>query len=160
MSSETDTATDVAQLEARLRRLEDNEAIGRLFLEYRRLLDLRDFAAYAQLFAEDGEWLGNLGRAKGPVEIEQLLIRTLAAWGGESTAHLHLVDNVVIDVDGDEATAQSTWVYITRDFSDNPVLSLIGHYEDVLTRTDAGWRFLRRKAYLDFPYEAFQKDAE
>ena len=153
MTEETGTAA-MAALEARVQRLEDIEAIGRLFLEYRRLLDRRDFAGYAQLFTEDGEWLGNLGRAQGPAAIEQLLIRTLEGWGGESTAHLHLVDNVVTDVDGDTATAQSTWVYITRDFSDNPVLSLIGHYDDVLAKTAAGWRFQRRIAYLDFPYEA------
>jgi ketosteroid isomerase-like protein len=156
MTGETHTATGIGLLEARLLRLEDVEAIRRLFLEYRRLLDRRDFAAYAKLFTEDGEWLGNLGCAKGPAEIEQLLIRTLDGWTGESSAHLHLVDNVVIDVDGDRAEATSTWVYITRDFSDNPVLSLIGHYEDVLARTDAGWRFLRRVAYLDFPYEALE----
>ena len=147
------TGTDVAALDARLQRLEDQDAIWRLFLEYRRHLDRRDFAAYAQLFTDDGEWVGNLGRARGPAEIEQLLIRTLEHWGGESTAHLHLVDNAVVEVDGNRATAESTWVYITRDFRDNPVLSLIGHYRDVLTRTEAGWRFLRREAYLDFPYE-------
>jgi ketosteroid isomerase-like protein len=154
MTSGSPGTADVAALEARLRRLEDREEIWRLFMEYRRHLDRRDFAAYASLFCEDGEWLGNLGRARGPAEIEQLLIRTLAAWDGERTAHLHLVDNAVVDVDGDRATAESTWVYITRDFSDNPVLSLIGHYRDVLARTAEGWRFQRREAYLDFPYEA------
>ena len=142
-------------LDARLRRLEDQDAIWRLFQEYRRHLDRRDFASYSRLFTDDGEWLGNLGHARGPAEIEQLLIRTLAGWDGEATAHLHLVDNAVTDVDGDRATAESTWVYITRDFSDNPVLSLIGHYRDVLTRTPGGWRFLRREAYLDFPYQEF-----
>ena len=60
----------------------------------------------------------------------------------------------VVEVDGDRATASSTWVYITRDFSDNPVLSLIGHYRRRPTRTDGGWKFLRREAYLDFPYSA------
>jgi ketosteroid isomerase-like protein len=150
--SPDDFESTVAALESRVRRLEDREAIWNLFLEYRRQLDRRDFAAYAQLFTDDGEWLGNLGSARGPAEIEQLLIRTLDGWGGESTAHLHLVDNAAIDVDGDRATAESTWVYITRDFSDNPVLSLIGHYRDVVIRTEAGWRFSRREAYLDFPY--------
>ena len=152
--SPDDFESTLAALESRVRRLEDREAIWNLFLEYRRQLDRRDFAAYAQLFTEDGEWLGNLGSARGPAEIEQLLIRTLDGWGGESSAHLHLVDNAVIEVDGDRATAESTWVYITRDFSDNPVLSLIGHYRDVVVRTNAGWRFSRREAYLDFPYEA------
>jgi ketosteroid isomerase-like protein len=145
----------LAALEARVRRLEDKDEIWRLFQEYRRQLDRRDFAAYSRLFADDGEWLGNLGTARGPAEIEQLLVRTLAGWDGESSAHLHLVDNAVVDVDSDagRATAESTWVYITRDFSDNPVLSLIGHYRDVVVRTGEGWKFQRREAYLDFPYE-------
>jgi len=154
MTTVTQDETAVAALTARVQLLEDREAIWRLFMDYRRHLDRRDFAAYAQLFTEDGEWLGNLGHARGPAEIEQLLIRTLDAWSGEKTAHLHLVDNAVVDVVGDRATAESTWVYITRDFSDNPVLSLIGHYRDVLVRTENGWRFLRREAYLDFPHEA------
>lgn len=141
-------------VEERLQRLEDRESIWRLFMEYRRHLDRRDFAAYGQLFTDDGEWLGNLGRATGPAEIESLLVRTLEGFTGEATAHLHLVDNPVIDVDGDRATASSTWVYITRDFSDNPVVSLIGHYDDVLTRTESGWKFLRRVATLDFPFQA------
>jgi ketosteroid isomerase-like protein len=151
METQTDL-TELTALEARVRRLEDIEDIWRLFIEYRRHLDRRDFAAYAQLFVEDGEWIGDLGQAKGHAEIEQLLIQMLEGFAGESTAHLHLVDNAVIDVDGDQATAESTWIYITRDFSDNPVLSLIGHYRDVVVRTESGWRFLRRVAYRDFPY--------
>ena len=51
------------------------------------------------------------------------------------------------------AGAALGWVYITRDFSDNPVLSLIGHYHDVIVRTGEGWRFQRREAYLDFPFQ-------
>jgi hypothetical protein len=151
METETDV-TELTALEARVQRLEDIEDIWRLFIEYRRHLDRRDIAADAQLFVEDGEWIGDLGRAKGHAEIEQLLIQMLEGFTGESTAHLHLVDNAVIDVDGDQATAESTWIYITRDFSDNPVLSLIGHYRDVVVRTESGWRFLRRVAYRDFPF--------
>lgn len=140
-------------LEARLRRLEDREAIWHLMLAYRRELDRRDFAAYARLFTDDGEWAGNLGVARGHAEIEQLLIRTLAGFDGPETAHLHLVDNAEIHVDGDTASAESHWVYVTRDGLGRPVLSLIGHYEDVIVRTPDGWRFKRRVAYCDFPYD-------
>jgi len=151
---EATTAIDLAQLEARVSRLEDLDGIWRLFQDYRRHLDQRDFAAYSQLFAADGEWIGNLGRGKGPVEIEALLTRTLEVYPDDSTRTLHLVDNPVIEVDGDRATATSTWVYIERDEEDRPYLSLIGHYEDVLTRAGGRWKFQRRVAYLDFPYEA------
>jgi len=149
--SETTNDDLLAEVLDRVQRLEDVQAIWKLCLEYRRHLDARDFAAYSRLFTDDGVWIGNLGSATGPAEIEQLLIRTLERHE-ERERHLHLVDNAVIDVDGDRGVAESTWVYITRDFSDNPVLSLIGHYKDVVVRTADGWRFERREAYLDFPY--------
>ena len=82
MSGDATIEAELAELRSRLARLEDIQAIWRLFMEYRNHLDRRDFAAYAQLFTEDGEWLGNLGRARGPAEIEQLLIRTLDAARG------------------------------------------------------------------------------
>jgi uncharacterized protein (TIGR02246 family) len=142
-------------IEERLRRLEDREAIWQLFQDYRRELDARDFAAYSRLFAEDGEWVGNLGSAKGPAEIEALLVRTLEVYPDDRTRTYHLVANPVIHVDGDRATAESTWCFITRRAEDDePVLAMLGRYEDVLTRVDGHWKFLRRVAYRDMPYDA------
>ena len=48
-----------ADIEARLRRLEDLEAIRRLFAEYRRALDEKDFDKYCRLFTEDGVFVAN-----------------------------------------------------------------------------------------------------
>lgn len=141
-------------IEARLQRLEDREAIWQLFQEYRRELDRRDFAAYAQLFAEEGEWLGDLGHARGRAQIEELLVRTLEVNPDDRTRTYHLVANPVIQVDGDRATAQSTWCFITRSDDDQPVLSMLGHYDDVLVRVDGRWKFLRRVAHRDMPYIA------
>jgi 3-phenylpropionate/cinnamic acid dioxygenase small subunit len=143
-------------IEERLQRLEDIHAIWQLFMDYKRHLDQRDFFAYSQLFAEDGEWLGNLGQARGPAEIEALLERTLETYPDDSTRTYHLVANPTIEVDGDRATAESTWCFVTRGEQDKPVLSLVGHYEDVLVRAGDGWKFQRRVAYLDVPYEAFE----
>jgi uncharacterized protein (TIGR02246 family) len=145
--------TTNGDLDARLRRLEDIERVWQLFMDYRRLLDARDFASYSRLFVDDGEWIGNLGEARGPAEIEALLERTLEHYPDDSTRTHHLICNPVIRVDGDRATAQSTWCYITRDDSDRPTISLLGHYDDVLIRAENGWRFLRRVAYCDMPYE-------
>jgi ketosteroid isomerase-like protein len=141
---------------ARLRRLEDAQAISQLFMEYRRTLDTRDFVAYSLLFAEDGEWVGNLGVARGPAEIKKMLDDTAGKGLGmaiEPGADYHLVANPDIHVDGDRATATSTWVFITRDPDDRPQVALMGHYDDVLVRTGAGWRFQRREAYCDVPAE-------
>ena len=60
--------------------------------------------------------------------------------------------NPVIDVDGDSATARSTWAFVTRSDTDAPVFLMLGTYYDELRRTEAGWRFARRVAYSDIPY--------
>jgi uncharacterized protein (TIGR02246 family) len=139
-------------VEARLRRLEDREAIRRLFLDYRRALDGKDFRAYADLFARDGEFIAGTMRAKGPDAIFELvdgMVGTLlTAQGGDD---VHLVANEIIDLDGDRGTATVTWVYILRDEGDVPQLAKIGHYADVLTREDGRWKFLRREAPTDIP---------
>ena len=139
-------------VEARLGRLEDREAIRRLFLDYRRHLDQKDFRAYAELFARDGEFIAGTMRAKGPDAIFELvdgmLGTLLTERGGDD---VHLVANDTIELDGDRATAEVTWVYILRGEGDVPVIAKLGHYNDVLTREDGRWKFLRREAPTDIP---------
>ena len=92
------TETESGQ-EARLRRLEDLEEIRQLFVDYGFLLDLGDYAAYAQLFAEDGElMLGPMGRAKGRQEIEAMMARI-----GGAGASVHLITSPIVTLDGDQA---------------------------------------------------------
>jgi ketosteroid isomerase-like protein len=146
-------AGDTRSVEERLQRLEDREEIWNLFMEYKRHLDQRDLAAYSRLFTDEAVWIGNLGEATGPAAIEALLLDTLEIWDHDKDRCYHLGANPVIELDGDRATSESTWVYITRGFNDEPVVALVGHYVDQLVRTTDGWRFHRREAYLDVPYE-------
>jgi ketosteroid isomerase-like protein len=144
--------TRLDSLAARVQVLEDKDAIWRLFMEYKRHLDARDFASYASLFTDDAVWVGNLGKATGPAEIEALLVRTLEVYASDRERTYHLVMNPVVDVDGDRATALSNWGYVTRGDGDAPVFEMLGRYVDQLVRTPAGWRFHRREAYSDVPY--------
>jgi uncharacterized protein (TIGR02246 family) len=148
-------AQDDDSVAARLRRLEDLEAIRRLFQDYRRHLDRKDFRAYADLFAAEGEFVAGADgsiRAQGRAAIFDLVDgmrgSLLTDQGGDD---VHVAVNEVIELDGDRATALSTWVYILRGDGDVPVLAKIGHYEDVLTREDGRWKFLRREAPTDIP---------
>jgi ketosteroid isomerase-like protein len=150
MDSPPDTRLD--QLVRRVQQLEDKEAIGRLFQDYKHHLDQRDFKAYSMLFTDDATWVGNLGKAVGPAEIEALLVRTMEVWPSDRERTYHLVMNPVIDVDGDTATSTSNWGYITRGPNDEPVFLMLGHYVDQLRRTADGWRFAHREAYSDVPY--------
>jgi ketosteroid isomerase-like protein len=137
---------------ARLRVLEDKDAIWGLLITYKRHLDARDFKAYATLFTDDAVWVGNLGLATGPGEIEELLVRTMEVYESDRERTHHLVMNPVVEVHGDTATALSNWGYVTRSDTDAPVFEMLGHYVDELVRTPAGWRFQRREAYSDIPY--------
>jgi uncharacterized protein (TIGR02246 family) len=142
----------VSSVEARLQALEDREAIGALLAAYRRALDEKDFEAYADLFGDDGEFVTGGRSFRGRAEILAMLAelqatRALSQAAGDDR---HLVSNVEITVDGDDATAHSTWVYLTRE-GDGPQLALVGHYDDVIRRTAAGWRFARRAAPCDIP---------
>jgi ketosteroid isomerase-like protein len=145
-------ATRLDAMATRLQVLEDKDAIWGLFMEYKRHLDARDFKAYSMLFTDDAVWVGNLGKATGPAEIEALLERTMEVYPSDRERTHHLVMNPVIEVSGDTATALSNWGYVTRSETDAPVFEMLGHYVDELVRTPAGWRFQRREAYSDIPY--------
>jgi ketosteroid isomerase-like protein len=145
----------VAALETRLKKLEDREAVWAVLMDYRRYLNARDFRSYARLFAEDGEWHGLLGHATGPAEIEALLERTMKRIEPHRQT-VHLVCNDVIAVDGDRATAESTWCYLERDGDDNPVVSMIGRYDDVLERTEGSWKFRSRVCSFDIPFRLLE----
>ena len=64
---------------------------------------------------------------------------------------LHIALNEMIELDGDRATAVSTWLYVLRGDGDVPVLAKIGHYDDELVREQGAWRFQRRVAPTDIP---------
>jgi uncharacterized protein (TIGR02246 family) len=120
----------MTSVEARLQALEDREAIRALLAAYRRALDEKDFEAYADLFGDDGEFVLDGRTVRGRAEILPMLAE-LQANGALSMAagdDRHLVTNVEIAVDGDAATACSTWVYLTRGAGEEPQLALVGHY--------------------------------
>jgi uncharacterized protein (TIGR02246 family) len=144
------------ELEARLRIFEDRDAIWRVLMDYRRHLNTRNWDAYSRLFSEDGTWTGKVGHAQGPTAIREMLTEAMEPLD-EHEQTVHLVCNPVIDVDGDRATAETTWCYLTRDADDNPKLSMVGRYSDVLHRTDDGWKFASRMCAFDIPFERIEQ---
>jgi ketosteroid isomerase-like protein len=139
-------AAALGRAEARLRQLEDEEAIGKVLLEYGRSLDARDFSAYAALFAPEGEWKGAMGTYRGPRQIQAEMERIFAsATDIPRGQNFHAMSNFRITVQGDQATATSHFVFYTMEGS-KPVASVAGRYEDVLVRVGGAWKFLRRTA--------------
>lgn len=136
----------MTSVEQRLRVLEDKEAIREVLLAYGRALDSRDTQAYADLFAADGEWSGGVGQAKTPTGIKKMLDDLFGnSTGGFSKAH-HVMANMVIEVDGDTATANSRWMWVHGDAEGSPVVRRSGVYNDELVRENGAWKFQKRRA--------------
>jgi 3-phenylpropionate/cinnamic acid dioxygenase small subunit len=134
-------------LEIRLQRIEDQKAIERLLLDYGRTLDNRDFAAYSQLFATNGEWKGALGSYRGPEAIRTAMekIFTDAAADIPKGKNFHVMSNFIIDIQGDRAAARSTFIFYKMD-GNKPQAEVAGRYEDTFIREKGVWKFLQRTA--------------
>lgn len=136
-----------ASLETRLRLVEDQMAIERVLKEYGRTLDARDFSAYAALFAREGEWKGALGSYKGPAAIQAAMEKIFADAAADipKGRNFHVMSNFIIEVQGNHATARSTFIFYKLNGS-VPEAAVAGRYEDELVRENGAWKFLRRTA--------------
>jgi uncharacterized protein (TIGR02246 family) len=142
-------ADDLDTLMQRLRRLEDLEEIRQLFVDYGRHLDAGDVAAYAELFADDGEvLLGPIGRAKGRPAIVELMTKVKER---SPTKSFHLVTNPVIRLDGDCATSEVLWTVIKSDASGKLEVAMFGRHEDELVRERGRWKIRKRRGRVDVP---------
>ena len=141
----------LGKMERSLGRLADLEAIRQLFVDYGHHLDRGDVAAYADLFATDGEvLLGPLGRARGREQIRALMTKALAGVTGNS---FHLIANPIVALEdgADRATAEVTWAVVARSETGAPELSMLGRHVDQLVREQGRWLFLRREGHIDLP---------
>ena len=118
-------------LERRLQRLEDENEIRNLLLDYGRFLDSRDFKSYAALFARDGEWVGGFGSVTGPANIQAFMEKNMGA-GPNRRNDYHLLSNFVISVNGDTATAWSRWSFVVPGQSGAAIAKLTGGQATVL----------------------------
>ena len=92
--------------------------------------------------------LGPVGRAKGRQQIEAMMAKTIGGGPGRS---YHLITGPVVHLDGDRATAEVMWTVLNRGADEQPVVSMTGRHQDDLVRTSDGWKFQRRRGYVDIP---------
>src|SRR5262245_21743414 len=103
------------------------------------------FAELGALFAEDGEWIAPYSRARGPAEIAALMTRNIPV----EPRRKHFIMNSLIALDGDRATARTSYLVVLQAAGGGLVPSVAGTYEDVLVRTPDGWRFRERRLVHD-----------
>ncbi len=145
-------SNDLALVEARLRRMEDIEAIKQLKFRYAALCDADyDADGIAALFTEDAVWDGGiLGRSEGREAIRGHFRASPAAM----PFAIHHTMNPIIEVDGDRATGQwNLWQPCTA--AGGRALWMAGRYDERYRREAEQWRFesLELELRMLSPYE-------
>jgi len=136
-------------LEHRITRLENREAINLLRAEYCYRIDSRDWDGYAALFTADAFLdFGPVGTFTGRSEIRDFAENIV---GAEHPFLAHMIHNPIIEVDGDTATGQ--WYFeVPCTFSNGSAGWIQGTYSNVYNQTPDGWRF--KEVIADFNYFA------
>jgi hypothetical protein len=143
-----------ADLEARIRRLEDIEAIKQLKVRYAAFCDdAYNEDGIASLFTDDAVWDGGpMGCHNG-----KKAIHTFFSTSDQAVPFaIHHVTNPIIEIDGDKATG-CWYLWQPCTFAKgNQGLWMAGTYHDVYRRTDEGWLFEHVTIELRMlsPYEA------
>ena len=139
----------MSELEQRIARLEDLEAIRDLDARYCRALDDGDWDTLVSLFTDDGEFVG-LSRARGHRELRSFFAG-LATAG--LTAFWHHVTNLEITLAGPDTDPDSAWA---RSFLWQPCVQdgaphiAAGRYTDTLRRVDGIWRYVTKQVAFDY----------
>lgn len=119
-------------------------ACERLIIDYAALNDAGDWAAVAALYVTDGR----MSRPTAPDDFVEGRDAILAAFNARPTrASRHICANIRVTVSpGGTATATSQILL----FTGPDQAPKVGSYQDRLTLTADGWRFVERRGSLDF----------
>jgi 3-phenylpropionate/cinnamic acid dioxygenase small subunit len=127
----------------------DKLEIHELLYRYAELVDAGDFDGVGRLLAR-----GSFAGVAGADAIAGLFAATTRRFPDSSTPTgtprtRHLVLNPIVDVDGDSATARSTFcvVQVTDTGSLQPIV--VGRYSDRFARDAAGWYFAARQVDVE-----------
>ncbi|OBF97027.1 hypothetical protein A5790_00400 [Mycobacterium sp. 852002-51152_SCH6134967] len=145
--------TELADLERRLARLEDERAIERLIASYGPLVDAGEADATADLWADEGTYDVEGWHMAGRGEVAAM-VRSDAHQGLIRRGCCHFLGPAVVTVDGDDAVAVCESLLVTR-HDDGFAVSRAGANHFRLHRSDGRWAIVaRRTRQLDGSVEA------
>lgn len=129
--------------------MSDADEIRNLLGTYCDLMDAAEWRAVGALFAE-GQLTAEDGSviAAGAEAVQALYENGTRLYDGSPRTR-HVTANSVVTVNGDSATARSSYVVFQAvdGFALQPIIS--GRYRDEFVRTESGWRFARRQFLVD-----------
>ncbi len=135
---------------------QDRAEIEDLQSRYLFALNWQDPELYASTFAPDGVlvWAGGTVTGRQAIVEEMHEAREVDARAAKGAEPLrparrrHFINNLVLRVEGDRATARAYWFEFNNDIRDRrPYLGAYGHYQDELQRIDGRWLFTRRQIF-------------
>jgi 3-phenylpropionate/cinnamic acid dioxygenase small subunit len=119
----------------------DKLDVTELLYRYAELIDAGDFDGVGALLGR-----GNFMGVSGTERIAKLFATTTRRFpeNGNTPRTRHLVLNPIVDVDGDAATARSTFCVVqqTETVALQPIV--VGRYADTFARDSEGWHFTER----------------
>ena len=111
--------------------------VAALVAKYNRSFDNDQVESWIETFLPDGVFVA---REEGPVTGH----KNLRSWFGtkeHNTIHV-TADPTIVEEDG--AVRHRCTVMVFRRTDDGVFLGSVGEYDDLLTKTNEGWRFVRR----------------
>jgi uncharacterized protein (TIGR02246 family) len=131
----------------------DRAEIENLQARYMFALDWQDADTYASTFTEDGtlDWARGVVRGRAAIRAHMDTFRAVMfAQPADPTARptrlRHYITNLVLNVDGDKASARAAWFEINNNTPDRSVRFVgYGHYDDELRKVDGKWLFASRR---------------
>jgi hypothetical protein len=124
--------------------LEDKDAIREVLAEYCFCLDGGRFDDMAALFTENGTWDTAFGKAIGRPAIAELARSLRERAGADRPRAVHLVTNIAIALDGEQAQVRSNWM-VMQNSPAGPGIGSGGAYFDDLAKEAGHWRFRYRR---------------
>ncbi len=120
--------------------------VHELLYRYAELIDAGDFDGVGQLLGR-----GTFAGVAGAEAIAALFATTTRRHpeAGNTPRTRHLVLNPIVDINGDSATARSTFCVVqqTETVALQPIV--VGRYADTFARDDAGWYFVERQVDVE-----------
>jgi hypothetical protein len=148
--------SDLADLDRRLRRLEDIEAIKQLKYRYWRHLDLKQWDDLAECFAEDATVCYSSGKYEfaGVAAIMKFLSESLGTARGSVTIHQgHHPEIELLSA----TRARGTWALYMFNIKENRGIRIGAYYEDEYAKLAGAWKF-RHIGYRYIFHEEWKRD--
>ncbi|MEB3048275.1 nuclear transport factor 2 family protein [Mycolicibacter sp. MYC123] len=132
----------LAELEARLARIEDERAIERMIASYGPLADAGEAEATAQLWAVDGAYEVEGWSMNSRADVAAM-VRSDAHQGLIAGGSAHFLGPAVVTVDADDAVAVCESLMVVR-HDKKYLVARAGVHHFQLCRLDGRWQIIRR----------------